>query len=350
MMTERPLVLKHYPRPDKRNKPIHLPESERMSTKSKSVVIDKFIESQVSLVSRINIERWINSLTSFHNRHSKSIFINQVANWLKKELEISGYDRKNVIYHKFDEGFFELKNVICNKEGESDRLILVCAHYDTILGENVEDTVSRSPGVLDDNASGVAAILEIARILCKIDLKYDIQFVFFSGEEQGLRGSEHYAQSLKDKHVALELVINLDMIGEPGFLPTKKTVQVDVDNVKSELSCNVLEENDKASEIFAEHMKQMASDYTDLEGKFGPVYASDYCPFESRGYVVIGAYDGSAEHINPHYHSSADIPANLDIEFLTSVTKMVLVTILYEVKKVFQNKYPTGNFYHLYEC
>jgi hypothetical protein len=331
-MMERPF-LKHYPRPDKRNKPIHLSESERMSIKSKSVVIDKFIESQISLVSRSNIERWINSLTSFHNRHSKSIFINQVANWLKKELEISGYDRKNVIYHKFDEGFFELKNVICNKEGELDRVILVCAHYDTILGENIEDTISRAPGA-DDNASGVAAILEIARILCKIDLKYDIQFVFFSGEEQGLGGSEHYAQYLKDKQATLELVINLDMIGEPGFLPTKKTVQVDVDNVKSELSCNEVKENDKASEIFAEHMKQMAFDYTDLEGKFGPVYASDYCPFESRGYVVIGAYDGSAEHNNPHYHSSADVPTNLDMEFLTSVTKMVLATILYEAKKV----------------
>lgn len=252
---------------------------------------------------------------------------------VKKELEISGYARKNVIYHKFDEGFFELKNVICNKEGELDIVILVCAHYDTILGENVEDTISRAPGA-DDNASGVAAILEIARILRKIDLKYDIQFVFFSGEEQGLRGSEHYAQYLKDKQATLELVINLDMIGEPGFLPTKKTVQVDVDNVKSELSCNEVNENDKASEIFAEHMKQIASDYTDLEGKFGPVYASDYCPFESRGYVVIGAYDGSAEHNNPHYHSSADIPANLDIEFLTSVTKMILATILYEAKKV----------------
>ena len=158
-MMEKPF-LKHYPRPDKRNKPIPLPESERMSIKSKSLVIDKFIDSQVSLVSRSNIERWINSLTSFHNRHSKSIFIHQVANWLKKELEISGYDEKNVKYYKFDEGFFELKNVICNKQGETNRLILVCAHYDTILGENVEDIVSRAPGA-NDNASGVAAILEI---------------------------------------------------------------------------------------------------------------------------------------------------------------------------------------------
>ena len=207
----------------------------------------------------------------------------------------------------------------------------MCGHYDAILGENVEDTVSRAPGA-DDNASGVAAILEIARIISKIDLKYDIQFVFFSGEEQGLRGSEHYSQYLKDKQTALDLVINLDMIGKPGFLPTLKTIQIDIDNVKSELSCNEVKENDKASEMFAEHMEQMASKSTDLKVKRGAVYASDYCPFEARGYVVIGAYDGSAEHENPHYHSSTDVPDNLDMKFLASITRMVLATILYEAK------------------
>jgi Zn-dependent M28 family amino/carboxypeptidase len=331
-MTETPTVLKQYPRPDKRKKPDIPPSvSERIHTKSKSLVVDKFIDSQVALVSRTNIERWINSLTSFHNRHSKSLFINQAANWLKTELKISGYN-KNVYYHEFEEGFFELKNVICHKQGETNKIILICGHYDTILNDNVEDTVSRAPGA-DDNASGVAAILEIARILSEVELKYSIQFVFFSGEEQGLRGSEHYSQYLKDNNVVLDLVINLDMVGKPGFLPTLKTVQVDVDNVKSKLSCNEVKENDKASETFADHMEQMASDYTDLIVKRGAVYASDYCPFEARGYVVIGAYDGSAELENPHYHSSTDVPANLDMEFLTSVTRMVLATILYEARQ-----------------
>ena len=66
-----------------------------MDEKSVSIVVDQFIESQVGLVSKSNIERWLNSLTSFHNRHSKSIYSHQVASWLKKELEISGYKDKD---------------------------------------------------------------------------------------------------------------------------------------------------------------------------------------------------------------------------------------------------------------
>ena len=79
-------------------------------------------------------------------------------------------------------------------------------------------------------------------------------------------------------------------------------------------------------------MEQMAKNYTDLEIEFDPIDASDYMPFEARGYVCIGAYDGSAQTSNPHYHSSTDTPDNLNINFLVSVTKMVLATVLYEGK------------------
>ena len=147
-----------------------------MDEKSVSIVVDQFIESQVGLVSKSNIERWLNSLTSFHNRHSKSIYSYQVASWLEKELEISGYKDKDKIknedkdkykyfvdFHRFTENGIEIKNIICQKQGRTNKFVLICGHYDTILGDNFEDTVSRAPGA-NDNASGVAAILEIARI------------------------------------------------------------------------------------------------------------------------------------------------------------------------------------------
>lgn len=57
--------------------------------KAAAYVRDKFIDSQIELVSQTHIETWINRLTSsFPTRHSKSRFINQVAEWLKKEFEI----------------------------------------------------------------------------------------------------------------------------------------------------------------------------------------------------------------------------------------------------------------------
>ena len=73
------------------------------------------------------------------------------------------------------------------------------------------------------------------------------------------------------------------------------------------------------------------SSYTDLQISSGPIYDSDYEPFEAEGYVVIGAYDGSAregENPNPHYHDATDTPDLIDWNYLTSVTKMVLATVL----------------------
>lgn len=343
--------LKQYPRPDKRTRSKKI-ESLTLAVGSSTQVpekkvakseleVDNFIKAHLKLVSRSNIERWINSLTSFHNRHSKSIYIHQAANWLKKELEISGYKNKEetndqedgIYFHSFKEEGFEMRNVICSKKGKSNKYVLLCGHYDTILGDNVEDTVSRAPRA-NDNASGVAAILEIARILFPIDLKYGIRFVFFSGEEQGLRGSEHYSELITDKNEDLALVINLDMIGQPGLPPTNKTVQIDVDKkFKGKPSCNVTKGIDEASDNYATIMQKMAINYTNLDGQKGSAFASDYCPFEARGYVIIGAYDGSAEPENPHYHHASDVPDNLDMEFLTSVTKMILATILDIIRK-----------------
>jgi Zn-dependent M28 family amino/carboxypeptidase len=370
-MIDTSTTLRQYPLPDKRKNTMISPSpsksssSKTMDAKSESIAADQFIESQIDLVYKSNIERWINSLTSFHNRHSKSIYNHQVASWLKKELEISGYtdvdkikdeDKakyKDVVYfHQLRENGLELKNVICHKQGETNKIIIICGHYDTILGDNLEDTISRAPGA-NDNASGVAAILEIARILFSVDLKYSIRFVLFSGEEQGLRGSEHYADVIKREKENLTLLINLDMIGVPDYhaikMPVdkedinvqhdfsviKKTIQIDVDKeFEKQPSCNEIKENDEESDRYGTVMEQMALDYTDIQGKKGSVYSSDYCPFEARGYVVIGAYDQSAEPDNPHYHSSSDAPSNLDMEYLTSVTKMVLATILQVSRKI----------------
>ena len=109
-MSDTSTTLRQYPRPDKRtrSKVESSPTlsasfiSEKKEARSELIEFDNFIESQVNSVSRSNIERWINSITSFHNRHSKSMYIHQVANWLKKELEISGYKGKDYLYfHTF---------------------------------------------------------------------------------------------------------------------------------------------------------------------------------------------------------------------------------------------------------
>jgi hypothetical protein len=242
--------------------------------------------------------------------------------------QLAGNDaghKNSVSYHEYTEDQYSLKNVIYDKQGTTNKIILFCAHYDTVLQRNTEDIESRAPGA-DDNASGVCALLEMVRIISTLNLEYSVRFAFFSGEEQGYWGSKHYAQYVKDKNEDLYAVVNLDMCSEPGFLTTKYTANVDVDDGTT----GSVSTNNEASQLLGQKMEEMAIDYTNLKVEYDPIAFSDYMPFEARGYVCIGAYDGSAVQQNHHYHSETDVPSNLDLDFLTSVTKMTLAFALSE--------------------
>jgi hypothetical protein len=328
--------LETYPSPpDKRmTPPISSEFIKRKPTLRRSRIINKTINSHINLVSKANIERSINHLTSFHNRHTKSENITLAAKWIMDELkELNGNSgdaghatiNSSVNYHEYTEDQYQLKNVIYHKQGTTNKIILFCAHYDTILQSNINDIESRAPGA-DDNASGVCALIEMARIISKLTLEYSIRFAFFSGEEQGYWGSKHYAQYVKDKNEDLYAVVNLDMCSEPGFLTTRYTTNIDVDDGTT----GSVSSNNEASQVLAQKMEKMAIDYTDLKVEYGPIAFSDYMPFEAREYVCIGAYDGSAVRQNHHYHSDTDVPSNLDLDFLTSVTKMTLAFALSE--------------------
>jgi Zn-dependent M28 family amino/carboxypeptidase len=313
--------LKHYPPPNK-SKKVYVKPVPYPIEKSKK--IDDEIESILKTVSTDTIKSWVLKLSSYHTRHSKSKYIHDVADWLRGEFVSMGYD--DVDFHTYTENIdgnsYDLQNVYCNKNGINDKFILICAHYDSRM-KNLGDSESRAPGA-NDNASGVSAILEIARIVKNHRLEYPLQFVLFSGEEQGLLGSKHYAKFVKDNNVNVYRLINLDMIAYPAFNPGK--IIIEIDNNKPEH--NQVKENDQDSIEFGKVMADM-SYYTDLQINLGSIYDSDYEPFEAEGFVVIGAYDGSAqEDQNPHYHDSSDTPDLIDWNYLTSVTKMVLATVL----------------------
>lgn len=315
--------IEHYDPPDKRKRPsIPLFPSLRTEFERTAPVIDEYINSKLS--STENIRKWINLFPSYYNRHSKLGIIDEVANKLQKEIRNLGYDDEDVYFHNYAHSHegkeYRLKNVICNKAGNTSKTILICAHYDTVVyDKNGVDMVDvRAPGA-DDNASGVASILEMARILSTVPLNHSIQLVFFSGEEQGLGGSTYHAQEVKNSNIEIYRLINLDMIGSPTI---PQTVMIDIDCSNEPLSCNEVLSNDKASQAFGRLMENMAYTYTPLQVKFDAVYASDYCPFEARGYVITGAYDGSGTPQNPHYRRTTDSPELLDIEFIASVTKL----------------------------
>ncbi|MGA8080282.1 MAG: M20/M25/M40 family metallo-hydrolase, partial [Candidatus Nitrosopolaris sp.] len=247
----------------------------------------RFVCSLLNLVSKDNVETWVNCLSSFHTRHTKSKLINDVPDWLKNVLQNFGYT--DIYFHNYDKSGYELKNVICHKQGEGEKIILLCAHFDCIM-EDINNFKDRAPGA-DDNASGVCAVLEIARILCQLKLAYSIQYVFFSGEEQGQWGSKSYARYVKDNNVNLYRLINLDMVGRPES-ENRIIIERDLGNVVSD--------NDADSQRFGETLEQAAVDYTNMQVLLGPIYDSDYMPFEAEGYVVAGFYDGGQIYDTNH--------------------------------------------------
>jgi Zn-dependent M28 family amino/carboxypeptidase len=289
--------------------------------------MDSEIEELINGVSKDNIKSWLLNLSSFHTRHTKSKYINEVAEWLRIEFKNMGYDDNDVFFHNYTENIngknYELKNVICNKKGINNQCIIICAHYDSRI-KDLADFESRSPGA-NDNASGVSAILEIARIINKQNLDYTVQFALFSGEEQGLLGSKKYVKFVKENNIDIYRVVNLDMIAYP--ILNRGIVIIERDN-NTDPQHNRVKENDIASIEFGKVMAEM-SYYTDLQVNLDSIWNSDYEPFEEEGIVVIGAYDGSAdEKQNPHYHDVSDEPDLIDWNYLSSATKMVLATIL----------------------
>ena len=287
---------------------------------------DKFIRYPIiNQVNSTKLKDSIDALSSFNTRHTKSVYIENVTNWLENELQSAC--SSNVYFDNFsqiDQGSsYDLKNIICNKDNStspydnSNHLILIIAHYDSRM-RDINQSNARAPGA-DDNASGVAAVLELARILTQVNLKNNIQFVLFSGEEQGQWGSTAYVKHLQANDTKPELVINLDMIGYPSLGLGKVAIEYDQGN-KSKT-------NDKYSKEVAQFMKEIAPKYTNLEGSLSALGKTDLVPFEAAGITVIGLHDGGSEH-NPHYHSMSDTPATLNIEYLTSVTQLALATIL----------------------
>lgn len=287
---------------------------------------DKLIKySIINQVNSTKLKDSIDTLSSFNTRHTKSVYIENVTDWLENELQSAC--NGNVYFHNFtqiDQGSsYDLKNIICNKDNptssyhNSNHLILIIAHYDSRM-QDINQSNARAPGA-DDDASGVAAVLELARILTQVNLKNNIQFVLFSGEEQGQWGSTAFVKHLQANDIKPDLVINLDMIGYPSLGLSKVAIEYDQGN-KSKT-------NDKYSKKVGEFIKEIAPKYTNLEGSLSALGKTDLVPFEAAGITVIGLHDGGSQH-NPHYHNISDTPATLDIEYLTSVTQLALATIL----------------------
>jgi acetylornithine deacetylase/succinyl-diaminopimelate desuccinylase-like protein len=155
----------------------------------------------------------IQTLVDFGTRHSLSDANPRAADWLAGRFRDAGCDE--VVLHEFPIGPRTRHNVVATIRGTDrpDEFVLVGAHYDS-RNAQFADARGPAPGA-NDNASGTAALLELARLLAVDPPGRSVRLVAFSGEEQGLIGSRSYAKTCRDETIPICLMINLDMIGHP---------------------------------------------------------------------------------------------------------------------------------------
>ncbi|MBI4864797.1 MAG: Zn-dependent exopeptidase M28 [Candidatus Riflebacteria bacterium] len=169
---------------------------------------DPQLATIVDKLDRSSFETMLKKLIGFLTRYSYPAGILQAADWALAQFKSFGLTARIDPYSSRGK---QLPNVVAELKGSSrpDEIFVVGAHLDSIG----YDSATLAPGA-DDNGSGSAAVLEMARVLAGRAPAATIRFVLWSGEEQGLYGSSAFVKKLeKDGELSkVKAVINLDMV------------------------------------------------------------------------------------------------------------------------------------------
>lgn len=229
----------------------------------------------------------------------------------------------NVETHEFQVRGKTHQNLILNLPAENSSKqkppILIGAHYDAVPG---------TPGA-DDNASGVAVLLELARTFATEPPKYPLRLVAFDLEEYGLLGSADYAAHLRQQQQPLRLMISLEMLGycnsNPGsqrypaplerFYPNRADFIALIGNLPTIPDLIQLSRNIRHARVPSEWLP------VPNRGRILPqTRLSDHASFWDRGYRAMMVTD-TAFLRNPHYHQASDRIETLNLDFLTGVCR-----------------------------
>jgi hypothetical protein len=215
---------------------------------------------------------------------------------------------------------------------EGDRFI-IGAHYD-VFGEY--------PGA-DDNASGVAAILEIARLLKeeKTPLKNRIDLVAFALEEPPFfassdMGSAHYAKKIHGEKAKVKMMLALDMIGyfsdkkdsQKRPLPLMKNYPTTGNFISVVGGTDHAKETQKVKNLFKEGAPQLGVESVSAPTNIPGVDFSDHRNLWQYGYPGLMVTD-TAFYRNPHYHTKSDKPETLDFKKMRDVVQALYYTAVY---------------------
>jgi Zn-dependent M28 family amino/carboxypeptidase len=254
--------------------------------------------------------------------------LQQAAEYIAYEFKKYGYKYELQEYYLRTKQY---KNIIATHYGVSqpDRVIIIGAHYDSVWG---------SPGA-DDNGSGVAGLLELARLISHEKTSKSVKFIAFVNEEPPFfrtkwMGSNVYVRQAYSKKEVIDAMLCLESIGyfsqREGsqnyppffnfFYPNKGNFIAIVGNLKSKsLVKEVVESFRKNSDFPIESVATF--------GFIPGVDFSDHLSFWKYGYKAVMITD-TAFYRNPNYHTQSDLPHTLDYKSLSEVVKGLYHVIL----------------------
>ncbi len=283
--------------------------------------LDPDIRDIVSGISAERIQRSIFILASFKTRHTLSDplpsgdGIGGAAAWIRAEFERISAESGGRLAVELDS--FEQKpapprimqevgitNVVATLPGSdpSGRTLVVSGHYDS-RATNPLDATSAAPGA-DDDASGTAAVLELARVMSRYKFTATIVFLAVAGEEQGLYGSAHWARQARERRADIEAMLDNDIIGSSrsedgtvdrssvrlyaqGLPPSATPDDATLDLIRDG------GENDTPPRELARAIREIAAGYVPSM-KVRLIYRADrylrggdHLPFLERGYAAV---------------------------------------------------------------
>jgi Zn-dependent M28 family amino/carboxypeptidase len=248
-----------------------------------------------------------------------------VESFVEKELASYGL--------RVDSDYFsyrgkKFRNIVARTSfPRSGSLIILGAHLDSVPG---------SPGA-DDNASGVAVLLEAARLLAGARVRLPLLFCAFNLEELNMIGSSYFAKKLKAAGAKVEAMISLEMVGYADSKPGSQKYPFGLSAFYPDRGdfIGVIGNWNSASLLrrFSRQMRQVQAlsvETLSVPGNGGLIPAvrlSDHSPFWDAGYPALMVTDTSFFR-NPHYHGSTDTLGTLNLDFMAKICQGVIRAVL----------------------
>jgi hypothetical protein len=345
--------------------------SDALKPQTAKAIIDTEIASMAREVSADSIKEYIRKLVQFGTRHSLSDTlsatkgIGAARRWVAgKMIAFRERNRANMEV-KLDPFTAEpsprypripypvtMKNVLgilSGSDPNDSRVLLVSAHLDS-RNSDVMDSTGRAPGANDD-ASGVAVVLELARVMSAKKYPCAIIFMTVQGEEQGLIGARHMAGKLKNTGSNLVAMLNNDIVGNSVASETgdknDKTVRIFSEMIpfletdeQTAARNSMKAENDSPSRQLARYIKETGDVYLkDFPSTLNArpdrfLRGGDHTPFSQLGFTAVRFTEFNEDYTHQHQDvrkekntQYGDLPEFVDYEYAANVARLNLVAL-----------------------